>query len=154
MSNSLLYAIITGATCGDGCWHAREEICRCSCGGKNHGILRDANGKQPQRTCKIDGNFYELVGVIPASAHWRDVALEVTTVINERFPNLDSFAYGNYRQEKTMPVVDRKVSASQSKWPEVVAVPNAARLIWSRPAGTRYLIRQPNHTDIYNDANT
>ena len=57
------YAFLTEATCGEACWHAREEICRCSCGGKNHGILCSANGEQPIRQSKIDGYRYELLAV-------------------------------------------------------------------------------------------
>ena len=30
---------LTEATCGFNCWLAKEHICRCSCGGKNHGIM-------------------------------------------------------------------------------------------------------------------
>ncbi len=26
--------------CGPDCWEARNDICRCSCGGRNHGIKR------------------------------------------------------------------------------------------------------------------
>ncbi len=26
--------------CGFACWEAREDVCRCSCGGRNHGISR------------------------------------------------------------------------------------------------------------------
>ena len=50
-------------TCGEACWHAREEICRCSCGGKNHGVLRTANGVRPDRTCKIAGERYTFRAV-------------------------------------------------------------------------------------------
>jgi hypothetical protein len=37
---SSLFAIMTEATCGEACWSAKEEVCRCSCGGKNHGIYK------------------------------------------------------------------------------------------------------------------
>lgn len=56
-------AFLTETTCGESCWHAKEEICRCSCGGKNHGILKTASGEQPTRQCKIDGRRYELLSV-------------------------------------------------------------------------------------------
>ena len=144
---ALAFAIITGSTCGDACWHAREEVCRCSCGGKNHGIL-NIGGCQPVRNSKIDGNFYELVAVIPGRSEgeaWINVdqrcRAEYNRIIEERFPDLDMYAYGAWREEKTLPVVDRKVSPAQAKWPEVLAVPNAVRLIWSRPAGTAYKTR-------------
>lgn len=52
-------------TCGEACWHAREEVCRCSCGGKNHGCLRaGAEGAaEPERTCRINGVRYKLAAV-------------------------------------------------------------------------------------------
>lgn len=62
-TRSQLYAVVTSQTCGEACWHAHEDICRCSCGGKNHGCLRSKDGKQPERTCRIDGERYKLAGV-------------------------------------------------------------------------------------------
>jgi len=154
---ALAFAVMTGSTCGDACWHAREEICRCSCGGKNHGILNNG-GERPKRTCKIDGKFYELVGIIAGRAEgecWNDVFkrtdAERLRVLDERFPGIDSYGYGAYRPESTMPCVDRKVSATQAKWPEVAAVPDACRLVWARPAGSRYMVRGENHKSRYND---
>lgn len=59
-----ILSILTLTTCGEPCWHAREEVCRCECGGKNHGCLRDgAGGIRPTRSAKIDGVSYELKGV-------------------------------------------------------------------------------------------
>jgi hypothetical protein len=57
----LLEAILTGSTCGDACWEAREDICRCSCHGKNHGCKRD--GRSAERTARIDGTMYRLAAV-------------------------------------------------------------------------------------------
>jgi hypothetical protein len=142
-----ILGILTGSTCGDACWHAREEICRCSCGGANHGIL-NRGGDRPQRTCRIDGNLYELAGILSRAGHdcaatfFRQCDEEVSRVINERFPGLDRWAYGEYRAERTMPVVERKASATQLRWPEVAAVQGACRLIWARPVGTPYQQRK------------
>jgi hypothetical protein len=61
-TRSQLYAMVTSQTCGEACWHAREEICRCSCGGRNHGCLSHG-GTRPERTAKIDGHRYKLAGV-------------------------------------------------------------------------------------------
>lgn len=60
-----LIAYLTEQTCGESCWHAREDICRCSCDGKNHGCLRDegGTGTRPTRTSTIDGYKYELRAV-------------------------------------------------------------------------------------------
>ena len=141
-------SIVTTATCGDGCWHAREDVCRCSCGGRNHGILC-RGGAMPKRTSRADQSLYELVAVIPGRGEgeaWIDAIKRtdaaVLQVTAERFPDLDSFAYGGYgRAGKLRPVLDRKVSASQAKWPEVQAVPGAYRLVWALPAGSSYAKR-------------
>jgi hypothetical protein len=31
-------ATLSTAPCTVSCWNAEEDVCRCSCGGKNHGI--------------------------------------------------------------------------------------------------------------------
>jgi len=56
-------SILTDATCGEACWAAKEDVCKCSCGGHNHGILLTPEGMQPNRTCKIDGFRYELIEI-------------------------------------------------------------------------------------------
>ena len=56
-------AFLTEITCGEACWHAKEDICKCSCNGKNHGILKTADGEQPIRQSKIDGSRHELLAV-------------------------------------------------------------------------------------------
>ena len=50
-------------TCGEACWHARDEVCRCSCNGRNHGCLNVAGAEKPTRTAKIDGERWTLAGV-------------------------------------------------------------------------------------------
>ena len=60
---AIVYATLSEMTCGEACWHAKEDICKCCCGGKNHGILRTPDGVQPTRTSKIDGYRYELLAV-------------------------------------------------------------------------------------------
>lgn len=63
IQQTLLQAMITERTCGDACWHAREDICHCSCGGRNHGCLRTNDGEQPARTKRIQGAMYQLIAV-------------------------------------------------------------------------------------------
>lgn len=48
-------------TCGEACWHAKDTDCKCSCGGKNHGIFH--RGGIAERTCKLNGHAYKLVAV-------------------------------------------------------------------------------------------
>lgn len=66
-TRSQIISILTSQTCGEPCWHAREEICRCSCGGKNHGCLTHG-GERPERHAKIDGIPYKLAGVGPSQS--------------------------------------------------------------------------------------
>jgi len=59
----VVFSVLTSQTCGEPCWHAKEEVCRCSCGGKNHGCLLIPGGTKPERTAKIDGVPYRLLAV-------------------------------------------------------------------------------------------
>ena len=54
---------MTMTTCSDACWYAREDVCRCNCGGKNHGVLRSGKGEQPARTRRVKHARYELIAV-------------------------------------------------------------------------------------------
>ena len=145
---TLTQAILTAQTCGDGCWHARELICRCSCFGKNHGILNQG-GIQPGRTAKHGGELYELVAVIQGKQDghsWSEVFDKINEekqrIYNERFPEIDTWGYGSWGKMKTLPVLDRKIQESQKKWKEVMAIENPAYLIWSRPVGSEYVKKE------------
>ena len=61
---SAFEVILTDATCGEACWRAREDVCRCSCGGANHGIQRSGEGEQPTRTRRVKGERYELAAIV------------------------------------------------------------------------------------------
>lgn len=50
-------------TCGQSCWYARDEDCKCSCGGKNHGVLKDGENEQPARMRQVNGTTYYLQAV-------------------------------------------------------------------------------------------
>jgi|GEM_PF-4887071 len=137
---------LTGSTCGDACWHAVENICRCSCMGTNHGILT-VGGVRPARTSRIGGEMFELAAILTqepeecyAHACTRH-SVEVERIYAARFPDIDCFAYGEYRPRGVLPVQDRKLSATQNAWAEVLAVPSAIRLLWARPAGSEYARR-------------
>lgn len=56
-----IVAFFTDQTCGEACWSAREEVCRCECGGRNHGINK--RGQNGVRASKINGYRYELMAV-------------------------------------------------------------------------------------------
>jgi hypothetical protein len=108
--------VLTDATCSEACWHAREEVCRCSCGGKNHGCLKAENGVQPIRTAKIDGVRYELRGV--------GVGVEKEAQRINREAGI-KFYYAHTARKHygyTPVALMRKASAAQlDKWPELAA---------------------------------
>lgn len=56
---------VTDSTCNEACWMAKEPICRCSCGGANHGILLDAtsSGAPPVRTKRVKDQWFRLYAV-------------------------------------------------------------------------------------------
>jgi len=148
---------LTGSTCGDACWHAREEICRCSCGGKNHGILNNPDNPQPKRTRKIGGKFYELIAIIPLPAKGHALIdsiklerAEILATFDDRFPGISTYAYGDWRPEKYLPVLSRKVTATQAKWAECQALDTAPwYMVWSQAKGSEYLQYDSNHQVQY-----
>ena len=58
------FAVLTDQTCGDACWRAREDICRCSCAGAHHGCLRSASGEAPARTRQVKGRRYYFIAAM------------------------------------------------------------------------------------------
>lgn len=132
-NTGLLLSVLTGATCGFACWEAREDVCRCSCGGKNHGVLRHAGAVQPQRTAKIDGIPYRLEAV-GARAEVGAVADGVNRAFGYRsierpirYEGLDGVRWIQYRYtwkdtDSGAPARLKYATADQIKrWPELSA---------------------------------
>src|SRR3990167_4742820 len=109
-------ALMTAATCGDMCWQAREDVCRCSCGGANHGCLRTADGVQPARTAKLEGERYTLKAVgdikeLHDEAYAMNKAAGITYV----------YAYSS-RDMGGVPAKLRLATKDQvAKWPELAS---------------------------------
>lgn len=110
--------ILTGHTCGEACWRAEEDICRCSCGGKNHGCLRTTNGARPERTCRIKKHIYKLIAVGDAGN------LEHTAQQINQAAGI-TFLYAHTSQDRDCDNVPAKMKcASKSQinaWPELSA---------------------------------
>ena len=101
-------ATLTDQTCGEACWHAAEDICQCSCGGKNHACLRGKDGDQPVRSRRIQGIAYTMAAVESYATY------------------LGSCRATSMRPLETMHRVGRTVlraaSASEvARWPELAA---------------------------------
>ena len=112
-----IIAFLSAQTCGEACWHAREDVCRCSCGGKNHGCLRSASGEQPVRSAKIMGDMHTLVAVGTEG----ELIEQAHTLNRERMG--DSFWYGAPSARESYlagPAKLRKATESQlERWPEL-----------------------------------
>lgn len=106
---------LTGSTCGEACWHAKENVCHCSCGGVNHGCLLSPDGARPVRTAKIDGVRYELKAI--GNVEQEAMALNAAAGITYHYAHTARQHYGY------SPVaLIRPASKSQlDKWPELKA---------------------------------
>jgi hypothetical protein len=108
-------AILTETTCGEACWQAREDICRCSCGGKNHGCMRTADGTRPTRNAKIDGFRYELKAV---GTDLYSQAREIISTLPKR--KIGTYEYRWEPTDKGSPVRLKSATRQQiDKWPEL-----------------------------------
>ena len=131
----MLLSYLTEQTCGDACWHAKEDVCRCSCGGKNHGVLRTKDGDQPVRTAKIDGVRYELRATGKRQELYSD-AKQINTLLNDgskRYRRIErpitcsdgSKMQYKYTWKETDPHAPARLKyptkAQLAKWPEMSA---------------------------------
>lgn len=131
-----MQVILTGTTCGAACWIAQEDVCRCSCGGANHGCLRSADGVQPVRTSKIDGFMYELHAV--GKSLWKE-AQQINKDAGPRHIEGSGYAFRWTETSKGAPARLKAASKAQvEKWPELAAwrdIPHWQRrcyLLWVR----------------------
>jgi len=127
--------IYTESTCGEACWCAHEDVCRCSCGGKNHGIMRA--GERPERTRKLNGYLYQLVAVeLPGASciavgeePLRDQKRQIVKAAREAGLWEDTF----FESVPGYPAKIKTASEAEVKrWPELAAFRNGSK--WWRPA--------------------
>ena len=134
---SPLAAFLTDATCGEACWEAREDVCRCCCGGKNHGCMRSANGVRPIRNCKIDGVRRELKAV-------GGDAFETARKINEE--SGETFIYASSSRDPMYRLLPAKIrtatDAQIEKWPELAAWRDEDH--WTDEDGKRHWLHKPD----------
>ena len=142
---SLAAAILTNATCGEACWQAREDICRCACGGKNHGCLRSADGVRPTRTSKIYKHVYELEAVgwyrdlydLARARNRANGPYRVETIPADPEPIVYTYFY--HETDNGAPARLKPATKDQiARWPELAAyrdLPpsrNQAYLLWRK----------------------
>lgn len=139
-------AVITHHLCNFACWEAVEDVCRCECGGKNHGILkRDPNVVLPKRRSKIDDRIYNLLAVMTDQAYYlaeqinRQDGPYKTDEFRDCYTGKPIIRQHWWRDnDPDAPCrVKRASKAQQAKWPELEAYRNLPRykglyLIWLR----------------------
>ena len=104
----------TFSACDFGCWEAQEDVCRCICGGKNHGIMvRGDKASIPtglKRQMKKLSGIYELVAVGDYfSTYWDGDFGKIKRETREKEGNIDF-------------IVKRASKQQAEKWPEVMAI--------------------------------
>ena len=115
-------------TCGEACWSAKEDVCRCSCGGRNHGITRTGT-PAPVRQCRRGMWQYKLTAICDFPQAYRMADDAFHTWVREH-------GYGEPWKDRTFCA---KATPSQCRWAEVVnanivntrGVPDAY-LVWTR----------------------
>lgn len=132
-----LEVYITDTTCGEACWRALEDICRCSCSGRNHGCMRDENGVRPARTSKIKGYVYQLLAVGTYGNTEKQADEIKRRCLDEELVPVKVYG-GGYRslgddQRAGYPVKTRVANASEEqRWPECAPFRERERWEWQR----------------------
>ena len=123
-----MFGLMTDATCGDACWAAREDICRCSCSGENHGITRTANGERPTRTRRVKEHRYQLLAVESPNGSYRAETMRPMEALERAVIGAahDAGLWDRYRYSwpaiTDWPCILRTASESNVKgWPELAA---------------------------------
>lgn len=102
-------------TCSFACWDAREDVCRCLCGGANHGINRKEESVQPKHTMRVKRNLYELRAV--SSHYW--AAEEAARELRRNAPRIHQFGYKYLDKDAA---ISKSATPSQLAWPEFAEV--------------------------------
>ena len=133
----------TATTCGAMCWYAKEDTCRCSCSGENHGALLKDGAEQPARTRKVGPYRYTLIAV---GLRGDKGLTEIKEAAYESLTGEKPRAWHGYKLYPSYgapsPVGVEEASKGQAKWPEVATVapefakvatdPDAKPWIWQR----------------------
>ena len=120
-----MIGFLSGSTCGDACWHAREDVCHCSCGGANHGCLRGLNGVRPIRTAKVNGDMCQLRAV--------GFGLDKEAIAINKEAGIDYYGAHTARQTFGFNPIARMRPATESqvaRWPELAAYRHLIKSTW------------------------
>ncbi len=108
---------LTAATCGENCWSAAEEVCKCSCSGANHGCLRSSDGVRPVRSSKVRGKRFELL------------AVGTYVQLHDDFPMFRTM-HGDYVLERHGLIMKKASPGQVNLWPELQAFKDVRADSW------------------------
>lgn len=122
-----------GHTCGMACWAAKEDVCRCSCGGRNHGILRNGD-ESLERTMHRKSKVYRLVAITTYGEADRLVCDDYGSWLDKvgygGATSLMGYSGQRYPHER---LIQAKAQPNALKWPEVInAGISEPYLVWER----------------------
>jgi len=116
--------MLAALTCGLPCWMAEQDVCRGSCGGRNHGLMR-RGGEQPERTKHHLGRLYTLVAITDY--------MEADKMVSDDYGSwLRNVGYGKGKSYPHERIIKNMATPSQLKWSEVRAV-DVGLDRWGRP---------------------
>jgi hypothetical protein len=128
----MVEAILTNHTCNEACWWAKEKVCHCSCGGKNHGCLLVDGAERPSRTSRIDGEMYGLAAV----GRYADLYREAENALKALPPKVaygSSWAFPWGATDKGAPLRLKSASKAQLKsWTELADAKLGTYLLWRK----------------------
>lgn len=91
-----------------------NALCRCSCGGRNHGCLRDG-GARPERTSRIDGALYRLKAIGRYNDIVRD-ACEINRLAGYSSVAKPQLVIGSQGKEWTPEEIAKAKAEGQTMW--------------------------------------
>lgn len=137
-----MIGIFSLTACGPQCWEARDDVCRCSCGGANHGIHRHKSPSLTglKRQLVYGGFIFELSQV--AAPIDRGSGIYGPEILDQKAQELNRKAGINYAFAHTsrnhfgeFPVaILRTPTDSQiEKWPELAEWRGKVNAMYGKP---------------------
>ena len=120
---NLIAIYMADRTCGEACWGAHQDVCKCSCAGRNHGIHRVEGEDQPTRTRRVQGRRYRLYAVAE-----RRIVDEIESAVN--CPNF--WTEREHRRYNHNGAIAQRGTGHMAKWAEFENVPRNHIGAWVR----------------------
>lgn len=140
----MITGLFSMTACGPACWEARDDVCKCSCGGRNHGVHRHrVPGTAGLKRQKIYSGFiFEFDRVSPpedrgSGQYGPDVVAldrycqELNTKAGVR--HLYAHTTRNHYGEFPIAIMRQATDAEINKWPELAEWRGKVNGIYGKP---------------------